>query len=741
MQATATKLCPHASGSSPWIYNRWLDLIVGCGAWTAPLLLVTYLAGQTSALAWSVAFYALALLFNYPHYMATLYRAYHCEDEFRKYRVFTVHITLLMLGALAVSHYWYRALPWIFTIYLTGSPWHYSGQNYGLFMLFARRAGAKPSGAERQALYLTFLTSYLILFLGFHTGLSGDPLFISLGLTESFSGVARAVLGAAFLCFSAWGLFRVHKQIGVRAMAPMLTIFSTQVLWFLVPAALSAIKGWTVPQSRYSTGVLAVMHSAQYLWITSFYARREASAQSQGRWRPVAYFAVLLAGGIALFVPGPWLASKVFHYDFTASFLIFTALVNIHHFILDGAIWKLRDGRIAALLVNSQAKVSSAAGQARSRLMDGLRWVGGQSRSARVVRVGAMTLLLTWAMVDQVRYYFVLHRENLADLQRAAAMDSFDASLQAQLGSKQLEAGNAAQAVAAWRQALQANPEDPVPRNRLLRFLIEQKRTSEAYELTRAALRYVPQDIDLLINHGILANQMGYPEEAIDSWQRALAMDPAQLQAHLYLATQLEKQGKAEAAIPHYVSFLDKAARSGERPPADQMIPIVLRLAQCQVQLQRVGQARQSYALAEKIAAQTGEKKLESLAAVNHAALEASDNKVDEALRLYQHALRIDASGDAASEAADWYAYGLFLRDRGFPLRLAYACVTRAESLWNQTAKAAEQPTVARARADLRRKLGRESEVIDRNPQPLLEEALALTQQRAFVQSMPTPER
>ena len=81
---------------------------------------------------------------------------------------------------------------------------------------------------------------------------------------------------------------------------------------------------------------------------------RRCGKEHARNWRPLAYFGVLVVGGIALFVPGPWLASRVFHHDFTASFLIFTALVNIHHFILDGAIWKLRDGRIASLLLNSR---------------------------------------------------------------------------------------------------------------------------------------------------------------------------------------------------------------------------------------------------------------------------------------------------------------------------------------------------------------------------------------------------
>ena len=57
------------------------------------LLLVSYWTIASNTRTWSVAFYALALLFNYPHYMATIYRAYHRAEDFEKYRIFTVHTT------------------------------------------------------------------------------------------------------------------------------------------------------------------------------------------------------------------------------------------------------------------------------------------------------------------------------------------------------------------------------------------------------------------------------------------------------------------------------------------------------------------------------------------------------------------------------------------------------------------------------------------------------------------------
>jgi len=535
--------------SSLWIYNPGLDLIVGCGAWSAPLLLLSYFSAASSARAWSVAFYVLALFFNYPHYMATIYRAYHRSEDFQKYRIFTVHITALMFLTLLLSHFWLRLLPWIFTIYLTWSPWHYSGQNYGLFMMFARRAGADPDKSARRALYGAFVVSYLILFLGFHTGPSTDPLFLSLGIPAVVSRWEQIILMVAFVGLSTFGLSRLASATGWRKLIPSLTLFSSQFLWFLLPAAISLIKGLEIPQNRYSSGVLAVMHSAQYLWITSYYARREASGETSsetsseasnkpGRnWRPLAYFGVLVVGGIALFVPGPWLASRAFHHDFTASFLIFTALVNIHHFILDGAIWKLRDGRIASLLLNSRGRISDVAGEAGGQLAAVGRWLAGSSSGARSLRVGAAFLLLVWGTLDQARYYLALNTDDLHDLQRAEALNSFDSSLQMRLAHRAMEEGQLPQAEAAWRRAMQANPADPAPRQGLLQLLIDQDRFDEAFSLTEASLKYTPKDANLLVDRGLLALRQGHADQALANWDQAVAVDPRQKLAHLYMAT------------------------------------------------------------------------------------------------------------------------------------------------------------------------------------------------------------
>ena len=716
-------------GGAFWIYGPWLDSIVGCGAWSVPLLLLAYFSPAESTRGWSIGLYGLALFFNYPHYMATIYRAYRTQADFNRYRIFTIHITVLVALTVVVSHLWFSALPWIFTLYLSASPWHYSGQNYGLFMMFTRRGGAQPTVAVRRALYAAFILSYLILLLNFHTGPSADPLFVSLNLPQALTSKAQALLLLAFAACSCFGLYRLAAQVGLRKMAPSLTLFSTQCAWFLAPSLLASLLRLEIPLSRYSSGVLAVMHSAQYLWITSYYARREAAATPGRSWRPLTYFTILIVGGIALFIPGPWLSSLVFHFDFTRSFLLFTALVNIHHFILDGAIWKLRDKRIAGFLVNSRAEIAERGREAGSSAMAGFRWLAGPSPSAHRLRVGTACLLLAWGVVDQTHYYLGLRNSQLANLKRAAWLAPYDTSLELRVARESLEKGAPKESEAAWQYAIRANPNDPAPRDAWLGYLLRDKRLDEAYRRTAEWLELAPNDAALLVNHGILAKQSGHDREAEQSWRKALAADPTQAEAEVYLGDELEKQGSFEDAIRHYSAFLKKVAQrpATNLPPAANLIGVELKLADCHSREHHPDAALQYYKMARSLAAQTGEKKLESFASVAEASLRAKLGQTKETLPLYQRALQLDAGlNDPQSEAVDWYGYAVSLQDSGFPARLVYASVLKSESLGSSKMSGPEEDSVRKMQKELEQRLGPEAVAIRHNPEPLLREALEL---------------
>jgi tetratricopeptide (TPR) repeat protein len=343
--------------------------------------------------------------------------------------------------------------------------------------------------------------------------------------------------------------------------------------------------------------------------------------------------------------------------------------------------------------------------------------------------VTAALALLLWGTVDQVRYYLALHSNDLRDLQRAAALDSFDASLQLRLAASEMDNGHPKEAESALRTALYANPADPAPRHALLRYLIEQKRFDEAYLLTEASLRYAPKDADMLVDRGILALQLGRPQDAIANWRDALAADPGQINANLYLADELDREKKPADAVPYYAHFLENIARQGRenRPQPRQTIAIILRMADCQIRASQPEAAIRSYRMARKLAAQTRESRLESVADTSEAALQKQAGKLDEALQLYQRALQLDDSaGDRRSAADDWFTYGQFLEAGGFPPRLAYTCFLKSESLTRSLSENAISPVLTDAIKKTAKEIGTEAAELRRNPAPAVEEALAL---------------
>ena len=497
----AVRPAEQSATDARWIYGPWVDLIVGCGAWSVPLLVLAS-AWTLSTRSWAVGFYLLALAFNYPHYMATVYRAYHTRTEFAKYRLFTLHLTAMLALVGIASHVWPALVPWIFTLYVTWSPWHYTAQNLGLAMMFARRNGLAPGESERRRLYLAFLASYALLFISFHTGPSADPLIRSLGIPAAIAVPSQVLLLVIVGVLGTTTVVQLMRRGGPAAMLAPFALVLTQAVWFVVPAFAAAIGGVQVPQTRYSSGVLAVMHSAQYLWITSYYARREADTSAPGAWRPWAYAATLLGGGIALFVPWPWLASYLFRAEFTRSVLIVTAIVNIHHFILDGAAWKLRDGRIAALLVGSRTQAGTGAADAARAARTVTRWIVGDAPASRGLRVAVLLVLVGWAGVDQARFILGTSASNESALARAAALNPYDG---------------------------------PVQRRRA-RLLIEQRRYPEAYEQYQQRLLADPGDAEALLNAGVLAMQFGREDEAEQRWEAALQTDPGASAARRYLA-------------------------------------------------------------------------------------------------------------------------------------------------------------------------------------------------------------
>jgi tetratricopeptide (TPR) repeat protein len=641
----------------------------------------------THSHAWVMAFYFLAIVFNYPHFMATIYRAYHTRENFDKYKFVTLHVTLLILATGVLMHGSPRLFPWIFTLYIYWSPWHYSGQNYGLLMMFAKRSGAVVTPVERKWLRGAFVASYCMLLGSFITGGSSDPLILTLGLSEKLTLPLRLGLGIAFAFFIFMGFRRMIREFGPRAMVAPLTLAFTQFLWFVLPTLLELNSASQIPQTRYSSGILAVLHSTQYIWITSYFQRREALAAGKSNWRVTTYFLTLLAGGIALFIPGPWLASVLFHYDFTTSFLIFLSLVNIHHFILDSRLWKLRDSRVSSLLVATSLESKepdTTSSPHAPRPISQARPFLPRIFTRPAFQICIAVLLFLWGGFDQLHFAMRSDEGNLPALLRAASINPYDASLQTRIATAASLAGHKGEAASALLRAVEINPTNSGLQHACARALIEDGRYSDAYMHYQKMLLIFPRDSDALVNYGLLAARLGHPEEAIDSWQKAVDINPEEAHAQLYLAAAYDQKNEFASAARHWNAFISFETAHPNDPtvPRDQVTLATIHLADDESRLKQDPVAKTQYEFAVALAQKTTNSKMESLALVHLADLQEKLQDAWGAAQSYQRALALDAEGiDKENEGLDWFNYGQFLRRHAISNDLVYACFLQAENL------------------------------------------------------------
>jgi hypothetical protein len=317
----------------------------------------------------------------------------------------------------------------LLTLYLTWSPWHYSGQNYGIAMMFLRRRGVPITMRARRLLHASFAVSFALTAVAFHSPqpdvayAPGDyersiyrivPLGAELGVPyEVVVQVVVPVLLAAYLLCLGGGAIALRRAAPWRDLLPALVLAASQALWFTIPmlaryaGVLQGIEPLGTEQATYAFLWVAVAHSVQYVWITSYYARRTSPGASPPRY----LLQTLLAGALiwvvpsALFAPG-LLGSVPFDAGLGA---LVAAAVNIHHFVLDGAIWKLRDGAIARVLLRPAPPAAAGGAARRPSVAAWSVWALG----------AAAVVVLAWTPFEEVQGNRAAERGDLARLETA----------------------------------------------------------------------------------------------------------------------------------------------------------------------------------------------------------------------------------------------------------------------------------------------------------------------------------
>jgi hypothetical protein len=251
--------------------------------------------------------------------------------------------------------------PCFVKLFLLWSPYHYSGQTLGISLLYGRRAGHRPHTLERFLLSAFIYGTFLMRSLGGEVNVQGTTYYgvqvpglgVPRGIATAFT-VWTYATGAVLLAILAAQAWRTRKLPPFFYVLPPVT----QYVWFVVAGA----------KPGYSE-LVPFFHGVQYLVIAWAVQIQEKVDGRPARptLRSVAgdtmkWYALNLAGGAALFYALPHLVARAGMTLSLATAVVLTA-IQIHHFFVDGVIWKLRTKSVVSpLLVNIPQLLSESAG-------------------------------------------------------------------------------------------------------------------------------------------------------------------------------------------------------------------------------------------------------------------------------------------------------------------------------------------------------------------------------------------
>ena len=129
------------------------------------------------------------------------------------------------------------------------------------------------------------------------------------------------------------------------------------------------------------------------------------------------------------------------------------------------------------------------------------------------------------------------------------------ASLAMKRGNSAYSSGNYEAAARAYREAVEAAPEDTTARHALATSLAQMGRTEEALEQLRIVVELKPESVVAHYNLGTMYSQLGDIEQAAQQFREALDLAPDLIDARFNLALLLERQGLLEQALEQYAEI------------------------------------------------------------------------------------------------------------------------------------------------------------------------------------------
>jgi len=526
---------------SPWILDRWRDLVLFVGT---PLILIPiFTAAQTR---WSAQdiFLFVGAFGAMGHHLPGMIRAYGDRALFLRFRIrFIVAPILLLTACVWASVYNIQAVQ---LVALAWGIWHGMMQTYGFCRIYDSKASGKAASRARTDLALCFawfLAAVVLSPMRFRTCLdlyyeSGGPV-VSPAAIAAFRYSILVALGLVTAAF-VWRQGRDWAKTGIVSPIKIILLISSIGFWWYCNNGVQNIL--------VGIALFEVFHDVQYLAIVWIYnrARVERDESIGGFMRFVfrrsgsligVYVGLVLAYGSIAFTTSGVSVEIIKHVLIgvvTASALL--------HFYYDGFIWKVRETQTRSML-GIDSSGTAALPTPRSWplwLRHGFRWailvipvaiLCAAQLSGRVVpaveRTAKVAEVLPSDAQAQLNYAKALHEagrasEALEKYEAAISRNPKLAEAEFYAGLACADLGNLEKAIAHEERALQLDPKNARWESRLARALAT----------------------------------VGRSQEARARYEHSLSLDPNLPLAQKELADLLLEAGEYQASVLHYEAAL-----------------------------------------------------------------------------------------------------------------------------------------------------------------------------------------
>ena len=548
-KARQTQISAPTAKSSPWILDRWRDLLLFVG--TPVLLIPIFTAAQAR---WSAQdiFLFVGAFGAMGHHLPGMIRAYGDRALFDRFKIRFIVAPLAILAVCVWSSFY--DIQAVQLVAMAWGIWHGMMQTYGFCRIYDAKASAKAAARARADLALCFAwfsAAVLLSPMRFRSLLelyyeSGGPAVPS----AVVDAIRLSVIGALGLVTIAFLWRQLSDWRAGRGASPVkitLLVSSIAFWWYCNNGVQNILVG---------IALFEVFHDVQYLAIVWIYNRTRVERDQTigGFMRFVFRRSGALIGvyvGLVLAYGAIGLTQSAITAEWIRHGLVGLVTASaLLHFYYDGFIWKVREPQTRSMLGIEGAGAAALASPRfwPAWFRHSLRW------AALVIPFGVLCATqLTGRVVPSI--------ERTA---KVAEVLPRDPTAQLNYGKALHDAGRVEEAISKYEFAISRDPslaEAEFLLGVAWKDLGNLDRAQEHYE---RALLLDPRSGKCESNLAGILLAKGLRREARQRYEHSLTLNPDLQIAHKELADLLREAGEYEAAVSHYEAALRLQPDFGE---------------------------------------------------------------------------------------------------------------------------------------------------------------------------------